>query len=128
MHRSPIAAALYNYLKKDDSFAISCGTWVEKENRQGVKLGSYDALSNIIKELRNNYGCDISEHACTQATPHILEGAYQIIVIAEEEFIPDWLRKYSYTKWELPDKDEMSHDQIIEDIEGIKHMVETLVH
>ena len=93
MHRSPIAAAFYNLLKKDDSFSESYGTWVDKEGRTGFKLSSYPSIVPFINELKK-YGPDISNHVCMQVTPEVLKGAYKIIVIAEEYSIPDCLRKY----------------------------------
>ena len=54
IHRSPTAAALYNLLKKDDSYAESYGTLVEAESRTGRKLSSYSDLSPQINELKNN--------------------------------------------------------------------------
>jgi protein-tyrosine-phosphatase len=124
MHRSVVAMALYNVLKKDDSFATSYGTMVEAEGRTGRKESSYSSLLVFIDALKKLYGVDISNHVCTQVTPEVLEGADKIVVMAEEEFIPDWLREYKYTKWELPDPDPRG---VSEDIEGIKKKVESLL-
>lgn len=127
MHRSPIAAALYNLFKKDDSFAESYGTIVDIEHRTGHKLSSYPTLEKFISELKNEYGIDISNHICAQVTPEVLKGADKIIMIAEEESIPDWLKKYNYVKWELPDPDNMTPEQVVGDIKGIKAKVESLL-
>ena len=127
MHRSVVAMALYNALKKDDSFAESYGTWVDKEGRTGIKLSSYPQLAKFINELKNNYSTDISDHVCTQVTPEALEGADHIIMIAEDYSIPDWLRKYKYVKWELPDPGNFTPEEVVEDIKGIKAKVETLL-
>ncbi len=127
MHRSPTSEALYNLLKKDDSFAESYGTWVEKEGRSGVALSSYPHFKKFIDELKNEYGVDIGPHKSMQVTPEVLEGADKIIMIAEEYSIPDWLRQYKYEYWTLPDKDGMSHEEIKADIQGIKEKVDTLI-
>lgn len=126
MHRSPIAEAMYNLLETDGSHAESYGTWVEKEGRTGVKLSSYPSLNGFINEVKK-YGADISKHACTQVTPEVLKDADKIIVIAEDYSIPEWLRKYKYIKWELPDPDNMTAEDIVKDVEGIKEKVETLL-
>lgn len=127
MHRSPTAEALYNLFKKDNSLAISYGTWVEKEGRQGVPLSAYPSFQRFIDELKSEYGVDISSHKSIQVTPEALEGADKIVVIAEEYSIPDWLRGYKYEHWDLPDKDGMTHEEIMEDIKGIKDKVEGLL-
>ncbi len=127
MHRSVVAMALYNVLKRDDSFASSCGTMVEAEGRTGRTEESYPSLWVFIDALKKLYGVDISNHVCTQVTPKVLEGANKIVVMAEEEFIPNWLRKYNYIKWALPDPDHMTEDEAVKDIRGIKDKVESLL-
>jgi len=126
MHRSPIAAAIYNFFKKDDSFAKSYGTIVDQEGRTGKKLSSFPSLFVYLNELKNKYGIDISNNVCKQVTPQVLEGADKIIMIAQDKFIPDWLRKYKYVKWELPDPDYATAEDAKQDIEGIKKKVESL--
>ena len=125
MHRSPTAAALYNVLKKDDSFAESYGTMVDVEGRAGTKLSSYPEFAILINYLKNHYGADISNHVCTQVTPKLLEGANKIIVMAEEDYIPDWLRKYNYEHWDIID-DFSTPEILAKDVESIKSKVENL--
>ena len=127
MHRSPTAAALYNVLKKDDSFAESYGTIVDIEGRTGRKISSYPEFITLINYLKQNYGADISNHVCTQITPEALEGAEKIIVIAEEDTVPDWLRAYTYEHWDM--KDDFSTPEILaEDVKNIKSKVESLLN
>lgn len=126
MHRSPTAAALYNVLKKDESFAESYGTMVDSEGRTGTKISSYEGFSTLIDYLKNNYGVDISNHICTQITPQLLQDANKIIVMAEEGSIPEWLRKYKYEHWEVID-DFSTHEKLVNDVEYIKSKVETLL-
>src|SRR3989338_8832336 len=127
MHRSPIAKALYNVLKKDDSYAESYGTMVDIEGRTGKKLSSYPGLLNLIDELKQNYGVDISNETCKQVSTEVLKGADKIIVMAEEEFIPGWLREYKYEKWEVPDSDSISPEYAVEDVKNIQSKVERLL-
>jgi protein-tyrosine-phosphatase len=127
MHRSPISAALFNLLKKDNSFAESYGTRVEFEGRTGEKLSSFPSLVVYLNELKNKYGIDISNHICKQVTPQVLEGADRIIMIAQDYSIPDWLREYKYVKWELPDPDYATEEDASKDIQGIKKKVESLL-
>lgn len=123
MHRSPIAEAFYNLLKKDNSFAESCGTWVEKEGRTGNRLSFYPSLAGYINEVKK-YGPDISNHVCTQVTPEILEGADKIVIIAEDYSIPDWLRTYKYEHWDIIDG---APEGIVKDVQDIKSKVEGLL-
>ncbi len=127
IHRSPVAAAFYNLLKKDDSFAESYGTMVEVEGRNDRKISSYPDFANLLDEVRK-YGTDISEHICTQVTPEALEGADKIVVIAEEESIPVWMRKYTYEKWDLSDLDDFLNPEVVtRDVQSIKSKVESLL-
>ena len=127
MHRSVVAMALFNILKKDDSFAVSCGTMVDAGGRTGRTEASYTSLLLFINELKNNYGIDVSNHICTQVVPEILEDADKIIMIAEDYSIPDWLREYKYIKWELPDPENMTEEDVVEDVKRIKVKVEDLL-
>jgi len=126
MHRSPIAAALYNSFKKDDSFAESYGTMVNVEGRTGQKLSSFPTIAIFIKILKDAYGIDISNHVCAQVVPSVLDGVDKIIMIAQDDSIPDWLRSYKYVKWELPDPEFMTEEDAKKDIKGIKAKVESL--
>lgn len=126
MHRSPTAEALYNVLKKDDSHAESYGTKVDFQGRNGRKVSSFPFIINLINEVKK-YGADISDHICTQVTPEVLKNADKIIVIAEEENIPVWLREYKYEKWEIPDSDNLTPEYVVEDVKNMKLKVENLL-
>ncbi len=129
MHRSPTAEALYNFLKRDDSFAESYGTMVEAEGRTGKTLSSYPSLLPIISELKSTYGINISNNICKQVSPEVLKDTDKIVVMAEEEFIPDWLRKYNYEKWEVKDYDIFMTPEITKkDVQIIKSKVENLLN
>ena len=99
MFRSQVAEAFYNQLVKNDSFAESYGTWVEKENGQGRKLSSYPGLIILFNELKK-YNLNIEDEYRKQLKEEYLKDADIIIVMAEREFIPDWLNKYKYEYWE----------------------------
>ena len=99
MFRSQVARAFYNQLVKDGSRAYSYGTWVEKENGQGRKLSSYPSLAILFNELKK-YNLNIENENRSQVKEEYLKDAYKIVVMAEREFIPDWLNKYKYEYWE----------------------------
>ena len=127
MHRSPVAEAFYNLLKTDDSFAESYGVWVDKEDRAGKKISSFPDFVNLINEVKK-YGIDISNHVCAQVSPEVLKDADKIIVMAEEDAIPDWLREYTYEHWNMQDLGDFLDSKILtEDVKGIKAKVEGLL-
>jgi protein-tyrosine-phosphatase len=99
LFRSQVAKAFYNQLVKDGSRAESYGTWVEEEGNQGLKLSLYPGLEILITEIKK-YGLDISNEHCEQLKEEYLKDADKIIVMAEKEFIPNWLEKYEYEYWE----------------------------
>lgn len=115
MFRSQIAKAFYNQLKNDDSFAVSYGTWVEKEEGQGIKLSSYPSLEIEIDKLKK-YNLDISEEFRNQLKEEYLRDADKIVVMAEREYIPDWLDKYKYEYWGGISNPEFHTDQIVEEV------------
>ena len=45
--------------------------------------------------------------------------------MAEEDYIPDWLRKYNYEHWDIID-DFSTLEILVEDVKSIKSKVETL--
>jgi protein-tyrosine-phosphatase len=127
MHRSPTAAGLYNMLKKDNSFAESYGTMVEAEGRSGIKLSTYPGFDRLINYLKKYYNIDISNHLCTQLKQEFLLDADKIIVMAEEEFIPTWLKEYNYEHWNILD-DFSTDEKLTKDIDCIKTKVESLFY
>lgn len=126
-HRSPVAEAFYNLLKKDNSIAESYGTMVTVEGIDNQKISSFPGFVNLINEVKK-YGVDISEHICRQVTPEVLEGASRIVMIAEEDTIPDWLKKREYEKWDIKDLENFLDPVILsEDVKHIKLMIESLL-
>ena len=107
--RSPIAKGIYNSLKKDDSIAFAYGTNVSKENREGILLSDYLKLADTISVLKN-YGIDISGEHCTQLFPEHLQDVSKIVVITEKEDIPEWLEKYDYEYWDIPNPDPVTKE------------------
>ncbi len=115
MLRSQVAKAFYNKLVKDDSRAYSYGVSVEKQGKQGLKLFSYPGLGILFTELKK-YDLDISNEHCEQLKEEYLADADKIVVMAEKEFIPVWLKNYKYEYWDGIPNPEVHTPQIIEDI------------
>jgi len=104
LFRSPIAKAIYNSLVKDGSHAESYGVIVSDLGYEGKKLVEFPSLSADI-EVMKKHGMDISQEICKQLHPVDLEDVLKIIVMTEKEFIPEWLKKYNYEYWEIPNPD-----------------------
>jgi protein-tyrosine-phosphatase len=125
MFRSQVAEALYNKFKKDDSIAVSYGTYVEKEGFEGRTIASlipiFSGINFVVSYLKK-YNLDISNSTCTQIMKEHLENVDKIIVMTEREFIPEWLNKFNYEYWEgVPNPksiDEELAEIIIELIKG----------
>ncbi len=127
MFRSQLAKAFYNQLKTDGSVAYAYGTKVKEEGRQGVKLSFYRELEAAIDEMRG-YDLDISGEVCEQLLPEHLVGAEKIIVMAEDDCIPEWLREYSYEKWNIRNPSFVTPELAKETAKIIKEKVLTLLN
>ena len=118
--RSQIAKALYNKMAKDGSFAESYGVAVEAEGREGDLLSGDKILAEFpgfitYFEVMKNIGMDISSEHCLQIRPEFLKDAKKIIMMAEKDFIPDWLNEYKYEYWEIPNPSNVTA-KITEDV------------
>ena len=83
-----------------DLLLIHIGTAVKAESREGKKLSTYPELEASINEMKN-YGVDLSNNVCKQLNQECLKGIDHVIVMAEEEYIPGWLKNFEYEKWNV---------------------------
>lgn len=102
VHRSQMAAALYNRLTKThqaDSAGIIVDTPGETLGQRKQRLGG----SHIV-DLMKAAGIDVSHNKRTLLTPDMLQNYDKIISMADESLAPSWLvanPKYEY--WDVPD-------------------------
>jgi len=122
MFRSQVAKGLYNKIQKDGSIAYSFGTNVLDRGLQGLKLSQRPGLEILIFELKK-YGIDISNEYCNQLKEEYLKNVDKIIVMAEKEYIPEWLKKYNYEYWEVPNPEVHVTEEISDIIKLIKEKV-----
>ncbi len=91
--RSQMAAALFSKFVPGYE-VISAGTRVvdkEGNSRDGQKLKDLPAAEYVIACMAEE-GVDVRENVRRQLTPEMVAGADKIIVMAEPETIPDYLK------------------------------------
>ena len=87
--RSQIAETIFNQISKKNK-ATSAGT--EKGRVTGHKLKDFPEHSNLFVCM-DEIGLDIRENTSKLMTPEIVKNANKIIVMAEKETWPDYLKK-----------------------------------
>lgn len=119
--RSQMAEAIFNKFCQGKHTSISSGTTVvtKEKNREGQKI--YDPnIITIIKEL----GIDISENTRNQVTIEMLKDADKVVVMAEPETFPDFLKLNEKTIfWDVPDP----FQQSLEFARDVRNRLQALV-
>ena len=105
-----MAEAILNNLSEGKHKASSVGTYVirgDDTTREGQKLKDHPDM-NVIAAM-HEIGIDISENQRTQLTPEILEKADKAVVMAQPEFVPEYLSRSQKTIfWKVEDPYEKS--------------------
>jgi protein-tyrosine-phosphatase len=121
--RSQMAAAIFNQLTNSKYQVSSAGTKViskEGESRHGQLLKDLEAAENVIIPLKQK-GIDVSNNARTQLDSDMVKNADEIIVMAEPENIPDYLKQSGkMTYFEVADPKGTSleeHRKVLSEIE-----------
>ena len=122
--RSQIAETIFNQISKKNK-ATSAGT--EKGRVTGHKLKDFPEHSNLFVCM-DEIGLDIRENTSKLMTPEIVKNANKIIVMAEKETWPDYLKKSNkVTFWEIEDMCGQSLDKYRKVRDQIKSLIENLV-
>jgi protein-tyrosine-phosphatase len=119
--RSQLAEAIFNKLCEYKHQAISAGTKVIREdaNREGTKISDPNIIT-VMKEM----GVDISNNVRNQVTPEMLEKVDKVVILAEPEFIPEYLRQNEKSIfWEIPD----TYNQSLEFVRGVQRQLQILI-
>lgn len=95
--RSQAAMELFNRLHPGE--AESAGTIVETPGQ----LLRDRVGANVIIDVMKGYGVDMSENVRRQLTPDMLKDYQRVIVLAEPEAIPSWLKGDNVLFWNIPD-------------------------
>lgn len=102
MVRSQIAEVLYKKYKGPDVF--SAGIYPIIEEHDGEKLKNL-SLQILIEVMKNKEGIDVSNNICKEVTKEMVQKADKIIVMANKEILPDFLKNAkNMTFWEVSDQ------------------------
>ena len=105
--------------------SISAGT--EKGRVTGHKLRDFPEHSNLFVCM-DEIGFNIRENVSKPLTPKMVKDADKIIVMAEKETWPDYLKKSEKTTfWEIEDMCGQSLDKFRKIRDQIKSLVENLI-
>lgn len=96
--RSQIAKSLCNKLIGDYWTAESYGFLVRPED-EITPFSENPKVSETIKGLKE-IDINISKERSKLLTPEHLKNIDKIIVVTEEEDIPDWFKSYQYEHWD----------------------------
>lgn len=119
--RSQAAMALYNQIHPNES--ESAGTIVQEPE---IPLKNREKAENIILAA-SEQGVDISQNNPRQITESLLDRFEKIIVMAEPETIPDWLRSNPKTIiWTIQDAKDQDLETTRRIVEQIKEKVTLL--
>jgi protein-tyrosine-phosphatase len=120
--RSQIAESLFK--KYSSHKAISAGTIVENE---GQMIKDLPGAKNVIEVMKRE-GLDISRNKRNQVTPEMVDWADKIIVMAEKETIPDFLKNSQKTiMWEIEDLKDKSLEENLKRIPKFKRMIQEFI-
>ena len=124
--RSPIAEGIFNHNPKNGWIACSYGTAVEEQKTQGLKLSESPYNLSIVIDEMKKLGIDISEKYCNQLFLEYLDDVNKVIVMTEIEFIPEWLAKKNYERWEIPNPETYTNENVEEVISLLTEKIEIL--
>lgn len=97
--RSQMAEAIYNHLT-NSSDAVSAGTYVgAPEEPEGQLLSNLFNDSSPLFQVLAKHGLSVRHKKTVRLTPEMLKEADIVVSMAEEPYIPDYLRNDSRVIW-----------------------------
>ena len=98
--RSQIAESIFNLISKKD---VATSAAIEKGRVTGHLLKDFPEHGNLLVCM-DEIGIDLRENVAEPLTPERVQNADQIIVMAEKETWPDYLRESDKTiHWKIDD-------------------------
>ena len=108
--RSQVAQVCFNQLSRhtSDSAGIAVDELIVKLHLRGRKLKDVTSISRAaeytLECIRNEFGVDIADKERQQLTPAMVDAADVIVVIAEKEQWPAYLKEGGKVVfWDIPD-------------------------
>ena len=108
--RSQVAQVCFNKLSRHtaDSAGIAVDELIVKLHLRGRKLKDVTSISRAaeynLECIRNELGVDIADKERQQLTPQMVDEADLVVVIAEKEQWPDYLKEGGKIMfWDIPD-------------------------
>lgn len=122
-----MAAALYNKLTGTTD-AYSAGTYVgSKEEPEGVIIATRYRTPDFF-ELMEAEGMNIRENRTTKLLPEMLDQADVVISMAEEPFVPQFLRNHKkVVKWNIENPAFATRDVSEKTYQQIKNLIVQLI-
>ena len=124
--RSQVAKGFYNKFAEGASFAESYGTRVDEDGFKNAPISQFPGMSETIEILKTE-GVDISNEYCKQITPEKILNSSKVIVMAEKDSIPGWLKEGDYEYWDVPNPASYTSETAFNTINLIRQKVKELV-
>jgi protein-tyrosine-phosphatase len=130
--RSQVARAYFTKLSQHDSDAagIAVDELIAKANLSGRKLKDMPS-QRPVEYIEREFGVDIAERERQQLTPAMIDNADLVIVIAEKEGWPGYLKEGGKVVfWDFPDAvgqtDEFAYDVYRQVQRRVERLVEEI--
>jgi protein-tyrosine-phosphatase len=127
--RSQVAQAYFNKLSQhdSDSAGIAVNELMAKGNLSSRKLKDMPTQRSV-EYIGREFGVGISEKERQQLTPALIDNADRVIVIAEKERWPGYLREGGKVVfWDIPDAVGQTDDFAYDVYRQVQRRVEQLV-
>ena len=132
--RSQVAQVCFNKLSRHtaDSAGIAVDELIVKLHLRGRKLKDVTSISRAaeynLECIRNEFGVDIADKERQQLTPAMVDAADVIVVIAEKEQWPAYLKEGGKVVfWDIPDAVGQDDAFVYEVFTQVRRRVEQLV-
>ena len=125
--RSQMAAAIYNQITGTTD-ADSAGTYVDSiDAPEGATIEGYFRTPDFFEIMEEN-GMSIRSNRMKKLLPEMIESANVVVSMAEEPFIPDFLRSNKkVVRWEIENPPFATRDVSEKTYSQIKNLVKQLV-